>query len=170
MSHKQTKEKIEGLFGKSNECNIEIFGILKIIKVGESWKQIGWARGRYADKFQKMSFNKYIVHGLGAPSYRWFKNIGDVLKLKNGRELYIKYGHQNMVTYLRASPSERNAIIQERESKDLRSPFSVIKAKLFPSEKKKVKEEESVAWWRQEAMKYKKKYEVLKSQLATLSN
>jgi ERCC4-related helicase len=162
MTHKVLKREINGLFGRSNECNLQIFNKLDFIKQNENWKKKSWR----ADEFVKLSFNKYITQGLGISSYTWFKNIEQILKLKNGRELYHKYGHANMVTYLRSTENEREAILRERELKNLKSPFSKIKSELFGATKREQKTE---SYWRHEAIKWKKKYEDLKNRLQKIA-
>ena len=63
-------------------------------------------------------------------SYAWFKNIGDILQLKNGEGLYVKHGHQNMVTYSRCTEGEREAILQERDQSVVHLEMPVLMPKV----------------------------------------
>jgi hypothetical protein len=83
------------------------------------------AEGSFAD-FYKEIFG-YTIH--------WYERMWQIHKLKNGEELFARYGYGNMVTYVKSTEQEQKAILIEAEKSLNTVTFYNIKFRLFPKKK-----------------------------------
>lgn len=153
-----------------DECNkrrsdgeLEIYKHLRIIEKLEQWKKKEYYGGdiELANKFMKYSFSNFIRAAFNYTSI-WYKNISYILALENGKDLFLRYGRSNMVTYLHSTPDERKKILEKADKSVVTCCFNDIKGTLFPSSKKRIS---SSSLLEKENKKLKNEVKQLKAQL-----
>ena len=134
-------DRIRELQGISNESQLEIYDIMSGIKIGSLWKKKGYYGGEKKYDYNiwsKKTFRQVLVDMSGWSSRR-FESIESILKLEAGRELFIKYGYERMVTYKNHSKSEREKLLVAVETHVAKHGvvpiFNYISKKIFPKRK-----------------------------------
>jgi len=169
------RQEIENLKSRTNQCQIEIWQKLKAVETENIWKQKKFYGNDIVlfDKFKKMSFKNYLkeAHNIGNIEYR---NTGKILELKNGKDLFTKWGRANMITYLNSSDSEQEKILEAANKSQVTVSFGMLRQKLFPGKTKKIEPENL---WKikyekllVEFKKLKKENEQLKSAIEGMQN
>ncbi|RLC29190.1 hypothetical protein DRH13_06095, partial [Candidatus Woesebacteria bacterium] len=90
-------------------------------------------------RLRNVSFKDFIKEAFGI-SHMWYKRMKDIIAFDNGngRSLFLKYGRQNMVTFILSTPEERQRILEKAEKSVMTRTFSSIKCELFPKARPKL--------------------------------
>lgn len=130
------KKEIQANEQASNQMEAELYGKLAYVKTGEFWKQAAFYGSDTETKseFIKTSFDRFISGALGYSQAK-FNSFDRIFALKGGKKLFLKYGRENMVTYLNSTIEERKNILLQAESLPGTATFRVIKAELYPKRK-----------------------------------
>jgi hypothetical protein len=156
-------ELIRG-FNKASIKNVlRIYETLAIIKGHGLWQKSEYYVGQPDFSFEvyrKMDFASFLLSVFGITE-RWVKSIEDILLVKNGKELLLRYGRSNLVTYCHSTDDERRAILIEAERYKGMPRFTEIKRKLYPG-----KEVTPINPWKVKYEKLKKEYGALKKEFA----
>ncbi len=159
------RKKIENLKSQSNTCQVEIYKLLIGIEIGERWKdkEFYGKDTKLFGQFSKMAFKDYLsfAHNIGGRKYQ---NTKKIFELKNGEELFTKWGRTNTITYLYSSKNERIQILEKAKKYNTTANFNKIKSKLFPKKKTVVRN-----IWKEKYLKLKKDYDELKKDYDELS-
>jgi hypothetical protein len=124
--------------GKKNEIQIKLWTHFDIIKTTEVWKVPDYYDGYPDLKYFMESTFEHFLKKVFRKTMLWFNSVETILRLKNGKDLFIKYGRSNMVTYTHSTPVEQQAIIAAYKNKPTTVPFIHIKNELFPLKSKTV--------------------------------
>ncbi len=154
---------VQDFKGQSNENSLEIYKILRLIKKSELWTIESYYKNQNVydyKEYSKMDFHTFIKEVFGITGVI-FESINKILSLDDGRDLIIKYGRSNMVTYTNSTEPERIAILNEIEKSKKISPFNVIKRKLYPNANKT---ETPVSIWEKKYRKIQKEHNSLKKE------
>lgn len=124
-----------------DENVLKIHAVLCLIEKTNAWKSKKYYEGQDTfdyKEYSKMSFHSFIKEVFGITRIK-FGQMEEILSLDNGKELFLKHGHTNMVTYYHSTGEERKAILNAIQKKSRLSPFSTIKRELYPNIKKLIK-------------------------------
>lgn len=150
-----------------NENALKIYEILLLIKRIEAWKSENYYKNQTAYSYKehsKMDFNLFIEAVFGK-SGMWVKSIERILSLDNGKELLLKHGRSNMVTYYDSTDEERAAILAVVKKKRKLARFNAVKRELYPAIKKT---DPVTNIWEQKYKEMKKKYEAIEKKYKAL--
>jgi hypothetical protein len=151
MNFKQSIEFVKSCHGKSNEQMLMIYNHFVVMEEEGTWRDRKfYSSSLEAEPFMTLAFGAFIRNAYGF-SDRWYFSMKKILELKNGKELLLKHGRENMATYLNCTAEERRAILKYAETSVATRDFAGIRCQLFPSTKKKEEPQNM----------YKKKYDKL---------
>ncbi len=162
----QHVELIRNLKNKSNGSLLKIYETLSTIEETNAWKSKNYYKDQNTFDFKqysKMAFDSFIKEVFGITQIQ-FGQMEEIVSLDNGKELFLKHGRSNMVTYYHSTDEERKAILNVFEKKPNRvSPFSTIKRELYPNIKKA--ESNVINPWKEKYEKLKKEYDDYKKKV-----
>ncbi len=160
----QHVELIQNLKNKSNEVLLKIYETLDTIEETNAWKSKTYYERQDTFDFKqysKMAFSSFIKEVFGISELK-FKFMQNILSLDNGKELFLKHGRSNMVTYYHSTDEERKAILNVLKKEYRLSPFSTIKRELYPSIRKA--ESNIINPWKEKYEKMKKERDQIKKE------
>lgn len=124
-------EYVRKLGQQSNEAELKVYVHIAGLRDTGVWKDKSYYKGaKDLERYAEGSFEKFIKEVFGY-SIRWHNNIHRIIHLKASKDLLLRYGLSNMVTYMNSTAEERIDIL-EHAGKSLRTvSFSSIKYRLF---------------------------------------
>lgn len=109
----QAMKEAKSLRAKSNECKLKLFALLQNLKETGVWRKDSFWKGASEElaEYQHKKFSA-LMKDLFDKSNQWYTKTEEILsKVPNGRDMYIKYGHRNMVAYLGFDEKERKNVL-----------------------------------------------------------
>ncbi len=133
----------------SNEAWFNSYKILGYILDEKRWKSKDFY-GEDTESYNRYSsykFGMFIKEVYGINIY-WFNKTKQILELKNGKDLLLEFGKENLSTYINHDKDEQKKLIKAAKKTKSKATvkFSCLSNQLFPSKKKKrvKKSDESV--------------------------
>jgi len=78
----------------------------------KDWSYYGNRKDMY--RYANGTFEDFL--SLHHVTPKWYDMMKNILALKNGKKLFLKYGRSNMVTYYNSTKEERRAILHKVDS------------------------------------------------------
>jgi len=153
------KEKLDT---NKNKGEVELFLCLDNIKINDLWKKESFYLGAadYLKDYMNKKWTAFMSE-LFNKSSQWFTAMEKFMKFPDGEELYYKYGHTNLTTYITASPEEREYIMKYIRKYPTSTFYGILyragmRGKVTPN----TKNETTIAW--------KEKYNTLEKEYKAL--
>jgi hypothetical protein len=115
-----------------NEATMNVYCYLRACLRSRKWQNERYYEGASGYLYLKDSSFQHFMNTVFRRSMTWYNRMEEIIALKNGEELFNKYGYGNMVTYLTSTSEQRSAILTEAEVSLTTVTFSSIRYRLFP--------------------------------------
>lgn len=108
----------------SNREILEIYYHLSLIEEKGTWKNPSYYEGCGQYLYLKDATFSIFLRDAVERSVIWYYNIKRILSLENGDQMYVKYGHENMVTYANYTIEQRKEVLEKYEASKIKRKFS----------------------------------------------
>jgi len=131
MSEKEQSNGIGGfsetLFRKKHEYELQAFDKLVDIQDKNKWKDPDFYEGApELKKLMKGDFENFVTSQFGIDKWKIFELIKEITKIPNWRELYKRYGYDELNNLLLRPADVQKTILKAINDGDKRSIYRII--------------------------------------------